>query len=61
MTTLKDSLGMGNHLVCLRYMKSAANTRKNVDAIKMPAFMIVHHMKKFVSVEILMMFSAISF
>ena len=51
---------MGNHLVCLRYMKSVANTRKNVDAITMPAFMIVHHMKKFVSVGILMMFSAIS-
>lgn len=60
MTTLKDSLGMGNHFVCLRYMKSEANTRKIVDNTRMQALMIVHHMKKFMSVRILMMFSVVS-
>jgi hypothetical protein len=60
-TTLKDSWGMGNHFVCMRYVKSGAVPQTIVHTIKMPRFMIVHHMKNVVSVGILMMFSVISF
>jgi len=52
MTTLKVSRGMGNHLLCVRYTKSGANTENAVHRIKMPPFMIVHHMKNIVSVNI---------
>jgi len=56
MTTLKASRGMGNHLLCVRYTKSGANTENAAHRIKMQPFMIVHHMKNIVSVCISMMF-----
>ena len=52
---------MGNHLVCTRYMKFGADAKTIVQAIMMPTFIIVHHMKNVVSVVIVMMFSAIYF
>ena len=54
MTTLKVSREMGNHLLCMRYTKSGANTEKAIHRIKMPPFMIVHHMKNVVSIWISM-------
>ena len=56
MTTLKVSRGMGTHLLCVRYTKSGVNTQNTVHRIKMPPFMIVHHMKNVVSVWISMVF-----
>ncbi|MBW1670596.1 MAG: hypothetical protein JRJ40_04190 [Deltaproteobacteria bacterium] len=56
MTTLKVSLGIGNHLLCIRYTKSGANIHIVVQRNNRVPFMIVHHMKNLVSVWISMMF-----
>ena len=54
-TTLKVSRGIGNHLLCVRYTKSGANMKNVLHSNNNAPFMIVHHMKKLVSVSISMM------
>ena len=49
-TTLKVSRGIGNHLLCVRYTKSGADIQNVAHSNNSAPFMIMHHMKKLVSV-----------
>ena len=55
MSTLKVSLGIGNHLLCVRYTKFGADIHIVVQRTNRAPFMIVHHIKNVVSVSISMM------
>jgi len=50
MTTVKDSLGMGIHLLWVLYTKSGVNRKNRVHRLKRPPLIIVHHIKKVVNV-----------
>jgi hypothetical protein len=57
---LNVSLGIGNHLLCIPYTKSGKTMYIKLQKINSTPFMIVHHMKKVVSIRISMMVLLIS-
>jgi len=56
MATLKVSLEMKNHLLCIRYIQFPAQTHINDERDSNAKFRIVHHIKNVVRVWISMIF-----